>query len=279
MRVRSGCVARETRGPTHDGIARVVQVEIGILNLAGRILGEDGVLEAGFLEHVLPVLYPLAHVPLPPGGRRGIQIVHDRFHRLHQLTACVCCRIFWLQPPPRDKLLTLGFLYIETVVHTVDREVAHPRVGVSRTHRRFWQQHERLARFHRDRRAIGIRGGRGGIKRLHLPHFDVDGESAHAADVTAGGIIAAHAVRATLIGIKSACRGVVVREEVGYVDHVRCAVAAERGNRKRADDRRIVILRHAARDRQRVVGHGRRAYALQQHAVVHALPPDKPFIQ
>ena len=137
VRMRTSGVAREARRPAHDGVARIIRIEVGILRLGGRVLGENGVLESGLLEHLLPVLHALTHVPLPAcrGGR--VEVVHDGLDRLNQFPARVGSGIFRFQTPARDELLALGLLHIEAVVHAVHREVAYARVGIARTHRRF----------------------------------------------------------------------------------------------------------------------------------------------
>ena len=119
VRVRTGGVAHQAGGPAHDGVARIVRIEVRILRRRGRVLRDDRVLEAGLLEHLLPVLHALLHVRLPACRRGRVHVVHDRLHRLHQLAARVGRRILRLEAPARDERLAGRLLHVEAVVHAV----------------------------------------------------------------------------------------------------------------------------------------------------------------
>jgi hypothetical protein len=278
-RMRTRRVARERGRPADDRVARVVEVEIRILFLRRRVLRENGVLEAGLLEHLLPVLDAFLHIAAPAQRRRRVDVVDDGLDRLDELTARVRRRILRLEPPPCDERLRLGLLHVEAVVDAVDVEESDARVERARAHRDPGQQHERLPRLHRHRRAAGVGRRTRGVERLHLAHFDVDGKPAHAADVAARLVVAADAVRGPLRRAQARRDRIVGAEEIGDVDDVAGAVAVVRGDGEGREHRRIVVLRDAARDRERVVGDHVDVDATQHHAIVHALPTHEPLVE
>ena len=97
-------------------------------------------LNPAFLEHFLPILHAFLHVTLPPRWCARIEVIHNWFDRLDKFTTCVRRRIFRLESPPRDEFLTRGFLFIESVVHTINGEESNARIGIARTHRNLRQQ-------------------------------------------------------------------------------------------------------------------------------------------
>ena len=63
--------------PANDGITDVFRAPLGILRGGGRFLADDGVLEAGGGEGLVPVFNSLLEPGHPLSGRSGIDVVDD----------------------------------------------------------------------------------------------------------------------------------------------------------------------------------------------------------
>ncbi len=70
------------RRPADHRVAHVLGIPVGIFLFGRRVAGDDGILEAGFLEHHLPVLHGLLQIRPPLIGHLMAEIKDDRLDRL-----------------------------------------------------------------------------------------------------------------------------------------------------------------------------------------------------
>ena len=139
-----GIFARAGR-PANHRIAQVVRVPVRVFLLAGRVSGEDGVLESGRLQRAAPILYRLFEVTAPLGRDLGAQVEHDRLDRLgHRRSG-----IFLLQPIARDERPAHRAMLAGGVVVERHREISNPRVLAPARHRLLGKQQQVRAKGER----------------------------------------------------------------------------------------------------------------------------------
>src|SRR5439155_25641146 len=105
----------------------VLRVPARILALGGRVLADDGVLEAGLLERRAPVLDALLHVGPPFLRHLATEVEDDRLDRLGDFLA----RILLLHAEARDVLAAFHPAAPRGIVLERAGEVADSRVGVA----------------------------------------------------------------------------------------------------------------------------------------------------
>ncbi len=140
------------------GITDIFRTPLGIFFFRGRIFGDNSIFKARSLKSFLPIYHTLFQVR-PPFIRCGrVNPVHNRIHRLHQLTAHVGFLVFGNQFVTGDKPEILGFLCVVAVVGLTNAEEPNPLVVRTRTHLLLWQQNHAVIHLHGD--GVGLRVGR-----------------------------------------------------------------------------------------------------------------------
>ena len=238
-----------------------------------RFLRDDRVLEAGRFERRLPALDAFLDVRHPLRGRRRIDVVDDRLHRLGERGV----RILLFQPPARDVAAALRAMLVAAVVDLLDGEVADALVEQSRHHRLLGQLHHAVVhddagaagprlvreRLRRGDRTLDLDAGRVGVRRFD---FDVVRERDSALDERARRVERARPHAGAAAELRH-----FGREGTRDVDHRRI-VLAERLDVERHEDRVVVRRLDRLRDRLPAVRDDVVGDAAQQDAIVASLP-------
>jgi hypothetical protein len=120
-----------SRHPADGRNAGIVGAPVGVLFGGRRVLGLDGVEEAGFLEGRLPGLDAALDVGRPFGRRRRVDVENDGLHRF----ALGGGGVLLLQAPAGDELPDRRFVLGPAVIGVVVRKVADAVVAETAHHR------------------------------------------------------------------------------------------------------------------------------------------------
>ena len=123
--------------PADDRVAHIFRAEIRILLGSRRRLGDNRVFETGRFEGLLPAFDAANHVRHPLGGRRGIDVIHDRLHGFGKRGG----RIFLLQAPARDINTPGCAVLVPAIIQLPHGEEAYPLIEQARRHGMLWQFH------------------------------------------------------------------------------------------------------------------------------------------
>ena len=230
----------------------------------------DGILEAGLLEGLLPVVHAGDEVLAPLFRCGRVDVVYDGLRGFHQFAPAHLLHVLGpgFQTPSADESLR-AYALLGVVVRIVAVcEESDARVVVARLHRIGGQQHQRqvqaeghLARAaSRSERTVRVIG-------LHHAHLGVQGEGLHILDVRE----ARHVVgqrEARLGRLAEARRGIVLHQESRHLylqQAVLFALDVERCN-----DGVLVRHRDGLVDHLRRVAHVHEEPCAHQQLLVHA---------
>ena len=256
--------------PADRGVARVVEIELGVFPRRRRGLGRDRVRKTCRPEHRLPRLDAFDDPRHPFRRRGGIDVEHDRLDRIAHRGV----RIFGLEPPARDIAARRHAGVFGTIILIAHGEESHPIVAETRHHRMVRQQHHREIRRNCHgvqgaiRRRTGRRRQRIHFERLQCGHLHVDWKTLGALDEGARRIEAAHTyAQLTHIQLRD-----VGREQAADLDHRVGILRAPGRDVEALEDWRGVGKVDGTSHWQRRIGTHRVADQTQQDVVAQTLP-------
>ena len=184
--MRTVCIGNRACQVTDNAETRILHRHCAIV--LGPLFTSYGILEACFLESLLPVVYTGYQILAPLLWSSRIDVIYNRLLGLNQFTLThllQVSRILRLKTIARDQYLAVNTLLL--VVKGVETlcKVAHARIIVSRHHQLLGKHHERnvqakgqLARSNGTRQALAA-----GIICLDQTYLGVRGESLDVLDI------------------------------------------------------------------------------------------------
>ena len=177
-----------------DGRSQIAYARVaGIFHRHGTVvfrpfLGHDGILEAGLLKRLLPVVHTLYEVGPPLFGRSGVDVVDDglfRFNQFATLHLFAVCAVLGLQSPAGDEPLGLHALLVVGKEVEVIGEVTHTGVEQAAHHGTFGEEYERNVQAQCDLAGqcgcmVVFAGRSPGLDGTHL---GIEGEGLDALDI------------------------------------------------------------------------------------------------
>src|SRR4029453_14986068 len=104
---------------------------VGVLLLARRFFGDNGVLKTGFFESRLPLFNSAFYKRHPLGRSRRIDVIDDRFYRLGYRRAGV----FLFESPTSDVLALGRSMLVLSVVGLAHDKITYALIEQARHHR------------------------------------------------------------------------------------------------------------------------------------------------
>ena len=248
------CITGSGRHIAHYGIAGILRTEIRVFLGTGWIFGHDGVFEACSLKSHIPVFDSFSKIGAPFFRRSRIEIIYDRFDRLHQFATRIGSRILRFQAPAADIPLFVRFQCLRTVVNLTDGKPTHPGIVQTRHHGIFRKKNHRLVHLHADRSGIGIGGGGTGGIGHGVCHLNVNGERLHTINKTPIAIQSVDLILGAKPRVESTERLYILGKQLGYLYQQPRRVRIIRLHLKRFDNGCKIVVGHRASDRQFLIG-------------------------
>ena len=263
----------------------VLHAHVGIV--LGPFLGVDGVLPAGLLEGLLPVVHAGDQVraPLLRGGR--VDVVDDGLDRLHELAPLLLLHVLrtGFKAPAGDEADAFHGLLLVGELRVAVGKVTDAGVEPARLHGLFGQEDHRGVEHERHDAGLGaggqrigpgggaVRGGRGRVigEGLGGRHLGVDGVGADALDEGGVALEAAQVIGA--LGGRGERERHVVPFEQGRHLHAGAAGGSRLLGLQRGHDRVLRAGLHGEVDVVAVLGMDDVRVDAQEKVAVHGFLP------